>query len=309
MTAIAPPQSSMLRGQPGRRRNERLIEAVLLGAALVTILVSGLIVLALLEQAIEFVGQIDVGQLVALGWFPRRGIYDLLTLVLGTLIVAAVAMIIAAPIGLGAAIYLAEYAHPRARRAIKPILEILAGIPSVVLGFFALTFINPELVQRLVPGAAGFNLAAAGIAVGFLTVPLVASVSEDALRAVPSSLREAAAGLGARRRATTLRVVLPAAVSGIVAALILGLSRAIGETMVVAIAAGATAGSIRNINPFSQGQTMTGAMASLATGSDQVTGATAAFQSLFFVGLLLFAATLVLNLLGDVFVRRTRQRY
>lgn len=302
-------QQSPLRGHSRRRQRERVIEAILLGSALVSVAISAFIVLTLLEKALEFITSINLGDLVGLGWFPRRGQFDLLTLFLGTVIVAGIALLFAVPMGLGAAVYLAEYANPRARSIIKPILEILAGIPSVVLGFFALTFINPVFIQAIVPKAGGFNLAAAGIAVGVLTVPLIASVSEDAMRAVPSSLREASAGLGARRRSTTIRVVLPAAVSGIVAAIILGLSRAIGETMIVAIAAGATGGSIRSVNPFASGQTMTAAMAALATGSDQVVGVSAAFQSLFFVGLLLFILTFGLNIVGDVFVRRTRQRY
>ena len=150
---------------------------------------------------------------------------------------------------------------------------------------------------------------AAAIGVGILTIPLVASISEDAMRAVPASLREASYGLGARRITTTVRVVLPAAISGIMAALILAISRTIGETMVVAVAAGATGGSLRTVNPLGPGQTLTAAMASLATGSDQVTGNNAAYLSLFFLGLLLFAATFLLNAVADVVVRRTRQRY
>jgi phosphate transport system permease protein len=158
-------------------------------------------------------------------------------------------------------------------------------------------------------GVQASNLAAAGIGVGILIIPLVASVSEDAMRAVPTSIREAAYGLGAKKWHTSLRVVFPAALSGITAALILGISRAIGETMVVAIAAGATGGSLLTLNPLTGGQTMTGAMASLAIGSDQVAGAVAAFQSLYFVGLLLFVLTLALNVLSDRVVRRFRQRY
>lgn len=308
-SASVPVPTATLRGSVARRRREAIIRYLFLGSAFLSIVISFFIVVALAEKAIEFILAVELGKLVEIGWFPRRGLFDLLTLVLGTLIVACVAMLIAIPIGLGAAIYLSEYANRRARRVIKPILEILAGIPSVVLGFFALTFLNPQIVQRLAPGAVGFNLAAAGVAVGILAIPLIASVSEDAMGAVPHSLREAAYGLGARRRTTTLRVVFPAAVSGIVAAIVLGLSRAIGETMVVAVAAGATGGSLRSLNPFGPGQTVTAAMAALATGSDQVVGVSEAFNSLFFVGLLLFATTLVLNVVGDVFVRRTRQRY
>ncbi len=194
------------------------------------------------------------------------------------------------------------------RRLLKPILEILAGIPSVVLGYFALTWISPNLVLPLFESQV-FNMLAAGIGVGILVTPLVASVSEDAMRAVPQSLREASYGLGARKSATVRKVVLPAAVSGIVASLILGVSRAIGETMVVAMAAGATGGGLLTQNPLDPGITMTAAMASLAIGSDQVAGVGNAFQSLFFVGLLLFVMTLILNVISERFVRRVREKY
>ncbi len=217
-------------------------------------------------------------------------------------------MLVAAPLGLGAAIYLSEYASPRMRRILKPMLEILAGIPSVVIGYFALTWLSPNLIQPIF-NAEIFNMLAAGIGVGVLTTPLVASVSEDALRAVPQALREASYGLGARKSATVRKIVVPAAVSGIVAALILGVSRAIGETMVVAMAAGATGGGLLTFNPLEPGITMTASMASLAIGTDQVAGAGNAFQSLFFVGMLLFIMTLGLNLISDRFVRRVRGRY
>ncbi len=310
MTAASTPApGSRLRGTANRRRNEGAIRAVLLAAAVVSILISVGIVLSLIFEAISFLSQIQLSQLFADGWFPRRGQFSISTVVVGTMIVAVVAMAIAAPIGLGSAIYLSEYASPRVRGIVKPVLEILAGVPSVVLGFFALTWISPNVVQAIFTGAKGFNLLAAGIGVGILTIPLVASISEDAMRAVPAALREASVGLGARKLRTSVRVVVPAAISGIVAAMILAVSRAIGETMVVALAAGATAGSLFTFNPLGPGQTLTGAMVSLAAGSDQVTGATAAFQSLFFLGLLLFLATLGLNVLGDAFVRRTRQKY
>jgi phosphate transport system permease protein len=298
---------SFLRGSAARRRRETMVRAMFLGAALTTVIISLFIIETVLSEAIAFLGQIDLSQLVGIGWFPRRGIFDVATLVIGTMIVTAVAMLIAAPVGLASAIYLSEYASPRVRRTVKPVLEVLAGIPSVVLGFFALTFITPNVLKPLFADTNAFNLAAAGIGVGILSVPLVASVAEDAMRAVPRSLREASYGLGARKITTSLRVVFPAAVSGIVAALILATSRAIGETMVVAVAAGAP--QARTLNPLDPGGTMTSAMVLLASGSDQVTGNTAAFQSLFFIGLLLFIVTLVLNVLGDAFVRRARQRY
>jgi phosphate transport system permease protein len=193
------------------------------------------------------------------------------------------------------------------RRALKPILEILAGIPSVVLGFYALAVLAPTVIQPLCGSNSIFSMGAAGLAVGILITPLIASVAEDAMHAVPRSLREASFGLGARNRSTSLRVVAPAAVSGIVAALILGLSRAVGETMIVAISAGAVGGSLFTIDPCLPGQTMTAAMTALATGSDQARGDSLAFPSLFFVGLLLFAVTLVLNVISERFVRRYRQ--
>jgi phosphate transport system permease protein len=296
-----------LRGSQGRRRRESTVRAIFLGSALLSVAISMSIVGTVLFEALEFLGKIDLADLVGLGWFPRRGIFDVTTIILGTLIVTVIAMALATPIGLASAIYLAEYASPRTRRLVKPVLEILAGIPSVVIGFFALTFITPTIIRSVFVNASGFNLLAAGIGVGILSIPLIASVAEDAMRAVPRSLREASYGLGARRITTSLRVVFPAAISGIVAAFILATSRAIGETMVVAVAAGAP--QLRTIDPLDPGGTMTSAMVLLATGSDQVVGNDAAYLSLFFVGLLLFVITLALNLVGDAFVRRTRQRY
>jgi phosphate transport system permease protein len=292
-----------------RRRREAVVRWAITISAAASILISALIVLSLIGNAVAFVSDVDPAQLLADGWFPRRDQFSIPTILAGTLVISGVAMLIATPLGIGAAIYLSEYASVRVRKTLKPILEVLAAIPSVVLGFFALTVISPGVVNAIHPGVQIFNMAAAGIAVGILITPLIASVAEDALHAVPSALREASYGLGARRLATSIRVVVPAAVSGIVAALILGMSRAIGETMIVAIAAGATGGSLFTINPFEPGITMTAAMTALATGSDQVRGADLAFPSLFFVGLLLFALTLGLNLVSDAFVRRVRERY
>jgi phosphate transport system permease protein len=272
------------------------------------VVVSVGIVASLIGHAVAFFVEVDKSALLSDGWFPRRGLYDVRTILAGTLVISVIAMLIATPLGVASAIYLSEYAGSRARRRLKPILEVLASIPSVVLGFFALTWISPNVVQPLT-GAPLSNMASAGIAVGILITPLVASVSEDALHAVPLYLREAAYGLGARKRTTSLRVVVPAAVSGIVAALLLAFSRAIGETMIVAIAAGGTGGSLFQLNPFAPGQTMTGAMTALAIGSDQVRGEALTFESLFFVGMLLFLLTLALNLVSDAFVRRVRRAY
>ena len=279
------------------------------GAAAASVLISALIVYSLFDEALGFLSQIELSQLWERGWFPRRGLFDVRTIVAGTLAVTGIGMLFAIPLGLGAAIYLSEYARPGFRKVVKPALEIIGGIPSVVIGFFALTFISPELVQRLNDSSTIFNMAAAGIGVGILVTPLIATIAEDALRAVPMTLREGSYGLGARKRTVTMKIVFPAAVSGIMASLIVGFSRAIGETMVVAIASGATGGSLLTFDPFGPGQTMTAAMASLAIGSDQVQGNAAAFQSLFFVGLLLFGMTLVLNLMSERFVRRVRKRY
>jgi phosphate transport system permease protein len=301
--------SRRLEGSPRRHRNEGLVRAFLLGASIVSVAISAGIVLSLIFEAISFVSSIQLSQLVADGWFPRRGMFSLGTVIAGTLIITLIAMALAAPVGLASAVFLSEYASTRVRRVVKPVLELLAGVPSVVLGFFALTWISPHVVQALFSEAKAFSLLAAGLGVGILTIPLVASISEDAMRAVPLSLREASYGLGARRVTTSLRVVVPAAISGIVAALILAISRAIGETMVVAVAAGASGGSLFTLDPIGPGQTLTGAMASLATGSDNVTGNSSAFLSLYFLGFVLFAMTLGLNVLGDIFVRRTRQQY
>lgn len=296
-----------LTGDVRRRRREALVKAVFFGAAAISILISVAIVLALIGKAWSFLTSIELGQLWGNGWFPRRGRFDLSALLVHTMMITGIAMLVAVPFGLGSAVYLSEYARPSVRRVLKPTLEILAGIPSVVLGFFALQFLTPNVVRGIFPGAQSANFLAAGIAVGILTIPLVAAVSEDAMRAVPGSLREASYGLGAKQWHTALRVVFPAAISGIIAAVILGISRAVGETMVVALAAGLN--GIMTFNPTEGGLTMTGAIANLAVGSDQVAGDSAAFQSLFFVGLVLFVLTLGLNVISGRMVRRYRQRY
>ncbi|MFP5487608.1 MAG: phosphate ABC transporter permease subunit PstC [Acidimicrobiia bacterium] len=292
-----------------RERRERFAQRAFLGAASTSIIVSALIVWSLAAETWTFVSQVDPAQLWTDGWFPRRGQYDVKTLFVGSFLITGIALVVAVPLGLGAAIYLSEYAKPGVRKVLKPVLEILAGIPSVVLGFFALTFISPEIVQRFFSDATQFNMMAAGIGVGLLTIPLVASVSEDAMRSVPDALREASYGLGARPITTTIKVVIPAAVSGLVAALIIAVSRAIGETMVVFIAAGANGGALFTYDVLGPGQTMTAAIASQAAGTDQVVGEGLTFQSLFFVASLLFLFTLALNLLADRFVRRVRQSY
>lgn len=292
-----------------RRTREGAVRVVVFSAALVSVLISALIMWSLLHEAWTFITEIDWATTWGeVGWFPRRGIYDIPTLLVATAWVTVIAMVVATPIGLGAAIYLSEYAKPKVRKIVKPTLEILAGIPSVVLGAFAITFIAPNIVARIGGDSSG-SIMAAGIGVGILTVPLIASISEDAMRAVPRELREASSGLGARKATTVVKVVLPAAVSGLVAALIVAVSRAIGETMVVFLAGGAADASVFNANPYDGGLTMTAAMASLASGTDSVVGEGLTFQSLYFVGLLLFVITLILNLIGNYFVAKVREQY
>lgn len=302
-----------LRGNPARRRRETLVRTGFLAAAAVSVVVSALIVLSLAGEAWNFISHVELGNLRTDGWFPRRDMYDLATIVAGTLVIAGIGLVVAIPLGLGAAVYLAEYASPRLRSWLKPILEMLAAVPSVVLGFFALVFLSPTVVQPVCDVLFGsspiFSMGAAGLAVGVLITPLIASIAEDAMYAVPTSLREASYGLGARKRTTSLRIVFPAAVSGIMAAIIVGASRAVGETMIVAMAAGGTGGSLFQLSPCQPGQTMTAAITALATGSDRVRGADLAYPSLFFVGILLFAFTLVLNMISERFVRRVRLRY
>lgn len=292
-----------------RRVRSHTVRWLFLGAAAVTVLVSGLIIWTVASGAWTFIRQVEFTRLTDIGWFPRRGLFDLTTLLVNSVQISVIAMAVAVPSGFGAAIYLSEYAHPRVRKVMKPTLELLASVPSVVLGVFAISFITPSILTNFFSEINFFNKLAAGIAVGLLVIPLIASISEDALRAVPGALREASAGLGARRVTTSIRVVLPAAMSGLMAATIVGFSRAIGETMVVTIASGGGDTSLFNLSLFESGGTLTSAMAALGLGTDQVAGNTLAFQSLYFLGALLFVMTLVLNMAGDVIVRRLQNRY
>jgi phosphate transport system permease protein len=301
-----------LRGNAKQRRRERTMRTVFHGAAIASIAVSLLILYALVDGAIDFMGMVDwdFGVLTDSGWFPRRERFDLRTIFVGSVIMGSVAMLVAVPFGLATAIYLSEYAPRRVRRTVKPIIEVLAGIPSVVVGFFVLNWVAPELVNTFFdqpPGAK--SMLAAGLGIGILVIPIMASVSEDALSAVPNSLREASYGCGARKVNTVFSVVLPAAVSGIVAAFIIATSRAIGETMVATMAGGFDgSGPYTGLNPLNPGLSMTAAMTNAAGGTDAVQGG-APFEVLFLVGLLLFLITLGLNLIGDRFVQRVRQKY
>ena len=300
------------------------MRGVFLGSAAVSIVISVLIVFTLVQGAVRFLGAIEWDTLWGAGgtepgWFPRRERFDLPTIVFGTLTMSAIAMVVAGgtatyvlasavPLGLGTAAYLSEFASPKMRRIVKPVIEVLAGIPSVVVGYFALTFLAPEIVDRIFQPDQLKNQIVAGIGIGILVVPIMASVSEDALAAVPGSLREASYGVGGTKFSTVVQVVFPAAVSGIVAAFIIAMSRAIGETMVATMAGGSDGTGARTLNPLDPGLSMTAAMTNAAGGTDQAKGG-AAFDALFMVGLLLFLLTLSLNLVGDRFVRRVRQKY
>jgi len=239
-------------------------------------------------------------------WSPQIGQFGVLPLVTATLVTSLIAMLVALPLGLSVAVYLSEYASDRARRTLKPILEVLSGIPTVVYGYFALTFMTP-----LLRGVFGqntvqiYNMASAGLVIGILILPLVSSMSEDALSAVPRSLREAAYAMGATKLEVAVKVVVPAALSGIAAAFILAMSRAVGETMVVAIAAGQ--GPAFTFNPFRSAETMTGHMVRISGGDlsyDSID-----YNSIFAIGLLLFLITLLLNLISQRIVRRFREVY
>ena len=292
------------------RYGERAIQAVLVACGLLSILTTTGIVIALAQPTIEFFGEVPIRDfLFGTEWSPLFADpqFGVLPLVAGTLTTTFWAIVVAVPFGLGAAIYLSEYAPARTRRMLKPMLEILAGIPTVVYGFFALTFVTP-LLQDVLPFAGGpgtFNVLSAGLVMGVMILPTVASLSEDALTAVPSALRDGALALGGTKLQVTIRVVIPAALSGIVASFVLGVSRAIGETMIVLIAAGGTANL--TANPFEGSQTMTAFIAAAGFG-DQPTGSTG-YKTIFAVGSLLFLMTFVMNLLSIRLVRRYREVY
>lgn len=294
------------------RYGEKAIQVFLAACAVLSVVTTTAIVISLIEPAIEFFGEVGIGEfLTGTDWGPtfEPPTFGVLPIVVGTISVTLWSMLFAIPIGLGAAIYLAEYASPRVRKTIKPILEILAGIPTVALGFFALIFITP-ILQDIWPGFLGegpniFNVLAAGLAVGLMIVPIIASISEDAMSAVPHGLREGAYALGSTKAKVATKVVFPAALSGIVASIILAFSRAIGETMVVIIAAGNSPNL--TFNPIESVQTMTAFIGTTANG-DIATG-TISYKSVFAVALLLFVMTLLMNLLSIRMVRRFREVY
>ena len=291
------------------RYGEKVAMAVLAGAAGLTIAVTIAIFLSLLFPALDFFREIGVWEfLTGTRWAPRfaDASFGVVPLISGTLWTTFIGLMIAVPFGLGAAVYLSEYAGQRTRKILKPVLEILAGIPSVVYGYFALYFVAPELLQGLLGLEVGsFSVLAAGLVLGIMIIPTVASLSEDAMSAVPQALRQGSYALGANKMRTTLRVVFPAAISGITASIVLALSRAVGETMIVALAAGTRAQVVSG--PLEEGQTMTGFIAQTATGES--TPGTLGYNTLFAVGLLLFVITLLFNLIAARIVRRYREAY
>ncbi len=296
-------------GVARRRWHEDLIKVLLLLAALISILTTTGIVVSLARETFVFFEDVGVSDfLFGTDWSPiiKPQSFDVLPLVSGTFLLTGIALAVAIPLGLGSAIYLSEYATPRVRKTLKPILELLAGVPTIVFGYFALTFFTPTILQDFLGMDIGvFNALSAGAIMGFMVVPTIASVAEDAMSAVPRSLREGSFGLGANRLQTSLRVVFPAALSGIVAAVVLGASRAVGETMIVLIAAGQIAEL--TANPTNPMYTMTSFIAAIGKG-DVATG-TVQYKTIFAVGMLLFVITLVMNLISIRFVRKYRQVY
>jgi phosphate transport system permease protein len=289
------------------RALEWIIERLLFICAALSVLTTAGIIMVLAFETYEFLREVSIVEfLTGTEWTPlfANRHFGVLPLVAGTMLVSAIAMVVAVPMGVLAAVNLSEYAPNGLRRVIKPVLEILAGVPTVVYGYFALTFVTP-LLQTFLPGLSGFNALSPGLVMGLMILPLVSSLSEDAMRAVPNGLREGSYALGATRMQTALKVVVPAAFSGITAAFILAASRAIGETMIVAIAAGQQPRLTGN--PFVPIETMTAYIVQVSLG-DTPQG-TIEYRTIFAVGMLLFVMTFGLNLISTWLRERFREEY
>lgn len=276
-------------------------------AGIISILITIGIVVTLLSEGAGFFGEVSIVDfLTGTQWFPRSGEFGVLPLLSASLIIAGIAALVAVPLGLGAAIYLADYAGDRVRRVVKPTLELLAGMPTIVLGFFALDSITPFLQSvGVIDESQGFSALSAGIVVGVLIVPLISSLSEDSMRAVPRAMREAAYGVGATRRQVVTRVVFPAALSGVMASIVLGLSRAVGETMAVTLAAGSIPALTGDITaPM---QTITARIVETSRG--EATRGSIEYEAIFALGTVLFVATLLINVVAVRLVRRYRTVY
>jgi phosphate transport system permease protein len=290
-----------------RNLQERAIEFVLFLAACVSVATTVGIVLILLKESFEFFQHVSLWDfLTDTQWTPLfdDAHYGIMVLLSGTLVSSAVALAVAVPLGTIIAIYLSEFAPFSVREAAKPLLELLSGVPTVVYGYFALLFVTP-LLQKLIPGLPGFNLLSAGLVMGIMIIPYVSSVSEDAMRAVPMSMREGSYAMGATRYQTAIRVVTPAALSGITAAYILGISRAVGETMILAVAAGMQPNL--TWNPMEPAATITSFIVQVALGD--LPHGSIGYQTIFAAGLTLMLMTLLFNILGHIMTRRFRQVY
>lgn len=295
-----------VRGRLSKLR-ERIVEVCLFAAALSAVLITAAIVAILLYESATFFEHVSLLEFfTGTQWTPlfENPQYGILPLVAGTLTTSLVALLVAVPMGTVLAIYLSEFARPLVREVVKPILELISGVPTVVFGYFALLFITPML-QKLMPGLPGFNMLGPGIVIGIMIVPYISSLSEDAMRAVPMHLREASYAMGASRFQTATRVVTPAALSGIVASYILGISRAVGETMVVAIAAGQQPNF--TFDPTQAAATITAFIVQVAMGD--LPHGSIGYQSIFAAGLVLFAMTMVFNLIGHWVRKRYREAY
>jgi phosphate transport system permease protein len=294
-----------------RSRFELGIKVALMAAAALSVVTTLLIVGSLLFESIEFFGEIPIGDfLFGTKWTPQfagdQQSFGVLPLIWGTIYLSLIGLIVAIPLGLLSAIYLSEYAPNRVRKVVKPVLELLAGVPTIVFGYFALTFFSPEVLNGVFGiGVGVFNGLGAGLIMGLLVLPTIASVAEDAMSAVPASLREGAFGLGASKLQVSLRIVFPAALSGIVAALILGASRAVGETVLVLVAGGQTPNL--GLNPTESFQTMAAYIAAQARGD--IPAGSLEYLTIFAVGFTLFVMTLLLNFVSIRLVRKYRQVY
>ena len=302
-----PPISKRLAKNIQRNFIERVIEIILMLSALTAVLITGGIVYILVTEASGFFNEVSVYEfLTSRQWSPlfEDAHYGILPLVSGTLTTSLIALGIAVPIGTIAAIYLSEFASHKARESVKPVLELLVGVPTVVFGYFALLFVTP-ILQKMIPGLPTFNMLGSGIVMGIMIIPYIASVAEDAMRAVPMQMREGSYAMGATKFQTAIRVVTPAATSGIIAAYILGISRAVGETMVVAIAAGQQ--PTFTFNPLEGAATITAYIVQVAMGD--LPHGSIGYQSIFAAGMVLFVLTFLFNILGHLARKRFAERY
>lgn len=305
--ALPLPASSSLRRNPIRHLKEKLIELALLGAGLVAVFTTIAITTILVYESIGFFEWVSLWDfLTGTVWTPlfAEPSYGILPLISGTLTVTVVALAVAVPMGTIIAIYLSEFAPSRVREVVKPLLELIQAVPTIVFGYFALLFVTPAL-QHIMPNLPGFNMLAAGLVIGIATVPTIASLSEDAMRAVPMSMREGAYALGAHKLSVAWRIVMPGAISGVIAAYVLAAARAIGETMIVAIAAGQNAAL--TFNPTEAAATLTAFIAQVSLGD--LPHGSVGYRSIFAAGLVLLVMTLVLNVIGHLLRKRFREVY